>query len=279
MGTKYSSNASSGYNATPPADDGTVSEANKVKWSTIKTKLVDPVKDLADTINSELATHFNNGPNAYTANQTLGLTNYNQVNQVSGSGVTLTLTDAATLGAGWYTDIISTDSSNNVTLARATASNTINAVSASVTILPLQELRVIVNAAATGFMTTRQPTITMGTWAPSLGGNTTYTTQVGQWIRIGNVMFVYGQLIVNVLGTGSANTVSGLPVSSYYSHPFSVGSMASVATGVMAVWGSTSGSTTIAFTGSTGAGTTTTTIFGNGTSLYFSGSYTVGAVT
>lgn len=153
MGTKYSSNASSGYNATPPADDGTVSEANKVKYSTIKTKLADPIKTLADTINSELATHFDNGPNNYTVNQTLAASNYNQVNQVSGSGVTLSLTAATTLTAGWYTDIFSTDTTNSVTLARLAAADTINGVSSDITIFPLQALRVIVNAAATGFLT------------------------------------------------------------------------------------------------------------------------------
>src|SRR3990167_3336735 len=157
MGTKYSTNSASGYNATPPADDGTVSEANKTKWSTVKTKLADPVKDLADTINSELVTHFNNGPTAITSNTTLDGTHYNKIIQVSGVGVTLTLTDAATLTAGWYCDIISTDASNNVTLARATASNTINETSADVTILPLQALRLIVNAAANGFLVDLSP--------------------------------------------------------------------------------------------------------------------------
>lgn len=33
----------SGYNSSPPADDGTVEAANQVKWSTIKTKLTDPL--------------------------------------------------------------------------------------------------------------------------------------------------------------------------------------------------------------------------------------------
>lgn len=152
MGTKYSSNSASGYNATPPADDGTVSEANKGKWSTIKTKLADPVKDLADTINSELVTHFDNGPVAYTANQTLGTGHYGQYVQVSGSGVTLTLTDANTLGAGWNCEIVSTDTTNTVTIDRATASNTINETTANISLLPLQTVKAVVNAAATGFL-------------------------------------------------------------------------------------------------------------------------------
>lgn len=152
MGTRYTTESVSGYNATPPADDGTVSEANKLKWSTIKTKLPDPIKTALENIDSKLTTHFNNGPTALTTNTTLDSTYYNKVIQVSGSGVTLTLTDANTLGAGWFCDIISTDASNNVTLARATASNTINETSSDVTILTLQALKVVVNAAATGFL-------------------------------------------------------------------------------------------------------------------------------
>jgi len=40
----------SGYNDTPPVDDGTVSEANKVKWATTKTKLTDPLNDYIDAV-------------------------------------------------------------------------------------------------------------------------------------------------------------------------------------------------------------------------------------
>lgn len=180
MGTKYSSNSSSGYNATPPPDDGTVSEANKVKYSTIKTKLADPIKTLADTINSELATHFDNGPNNYTTSQTLGTAHYNQINQVSGSGVTLSLTAATTLAAGWYTDIVSTDTTNSVTLARLAAADTINGVSSDVTILPLQALRIVVNSAATGFLiSTTDRSSVSGIFAPTGGIGPSYVQNIG----------------------------------------------------------------------------------------------------
>src|SRR4030066_55798 len=152
MGTKYSTNSTTGYNATPPPDDGTVSEANKGKYSTIKTKLADPIKNLADTINSELVTHFDTGPIAITTSTTLDASHFNKIIQVSGSGVTLTLSDANSLTAGWFCNIISTDTTNSAILARATASNTINETSADVTILSLQSIRVIVNAAANGFL-------------------------------------------------------------------------------------------------------------------------------
>jgi hypothetical protein len=72
MGTKFSSKTISGYNSSPPADDGTVSEANRVKYSTLKTKLGDPVKTLAEDINSALVTHVDKGPTAITTATTLG---------------------------------------------------------------------------------------------------------------------------------------------------------------------------------------------------------------
>jgi hypothetical protein len=151
MGTKYATIASSGYNSVPPVDDGTVSEANKVKWSTVKTKLADPVKTLADAINTALVTHFDNGPRALTGNTTLGASDYQKFIQVSGSSVTLTLTDAATLGAGWNCHIFSTDSSNSTTIALATVTDTINGVAANFTLPARMGIKVEVNAAATGF--------------------------------------------------------------------------------------------------------------------------------
>jgi hypothetical protein len=52
-----------------------------------------------------------------------------------------------------------------------------------------------------------------GTWTPSLGGNTTYTAQTGTYTKVGRMVTVNFIVIVNVLGTGSASSVSGLPFS------------------------------------------------------------------
>ena len=153
MGTKYSTNATSGYNSLPPSDDGTVSEANKVKYSTLKTKLADPIKTLADTINSELVTHFNNGPSAVTANTTLGASHYNQVIQASGAAVTLTLSDAATLLAGWYCWVRNTDTTESITIGRATAGDTFNGTAANYSLKPNEAIMIVCNAAANGFIT------------------------------------------------------------------------------------------------------------------------------
>lgn len=48
----------SGYNSSPPPDAGEQTEANRVKWSTIKTKLTDPLRTYADAISSAADTAF-----------------------------------------------------------------------------------------------------------------------------------------------------------------------------------------------------------------------------
>jgi hypothetical protein len=53
-----------------------------------------------------------------------------------------------------------------------------------------------------------------GTWTPSLGGNTTYTSRSGTYVKIGRQVTAYFLVQVNTLGTGSATTISGLPFTS-----------------------------------------------------------------
>jgi len=155
MGSKYSTVSVSGYSATPPSDDGATTESNKVKYSTLKTKLGDPLNTAIAAVDSALTTHFNNGPTALVSSTTLDATHYNKIIQASGASTTLTLTDAATLTAGWYCEVLHVGTAN-ITLARATASDMIDASSANITLYPLDNIKVMVNAAANGFLTTRK---------------------------------------------------------------------------------------------------------------------------
>lgn len=52
-----------------------------------------------------------------------------------------------------------------------------------------------------------------GSWTPTLGGTTTYTVQSGTYTKIGNRVHYSMYLAVNVIGTGSPSTISGLPFS------------------------------------------------------------------
>ena len=50
-----------------------------------------------------------------------------------------------------------------------------------------------------------------GTWTPSLGGTATYVAQTGSYIKIGRLVTVWFDLQINVIGTGSATSILGLP--------------------------------------------------------------------
>jgi len=53
-----------------------------------------------------------------------------------------------------------------------------------------------------------------GTWTPSMGGTTTYYYQTGEYTKIGNMVFLRGQVSINAIGTGSTFTIQGLPFAS-----------------------------------------------------------------
>ncbi|KKK51745.1 hypothetical protein LCGC14_3111900 [marine sediment metagenome] len=55
----YSSQAISGYNSFAPADDGTKTDSNRVQWQKHLDKIGDPLKALAEDINSAITSAFN----------------------------------------------------------------------------------------------------------------------------------------------------------------------------------------------------------------------------
>lgn len=114
-----------------------------------------------------------------------------------------------------------------------------------------------------------------GTWTPSVGGTATYTTQIGFYTKIGNVVTVHGHLVINTIGTGSAATITALPFPTLAtSHFVTAVNFSNAATAnLVHVTGTASSSTNFALFGYVQDGTTTTTIMGNGTSIIFSGSY------
>jgi hypothetical protein len=81
-----------------------------------------------------------------------------------------------------------------------------------------------------------------GTWTPSVGGTATYTFQVGQYTKIGNLVYINGFIQINAIGTGATTTITGLPFTP--SNPagsdasISIGYFASGATSVNWIGGS-----------------------------------------
>lgn len=155
MGSKYTTQAASGYNSSPPADDGSQVAANLVKWATHKTKLADPVKNLADAINSALVTAMDYSARRITASDSVAASDHMKTVEIASTvttAVTVTLGDAATLTNNFLVRI-KNSSAINQTVARATGGDTIDGVAASVTIPPGASLIYTTNTGANGFLT------------------------------------------------------------------------------------------------------------------------------
>lgn len=117
-----------------------------------------------------------------------------------------------------------------------------------------------------------------GTWTPSLGGTTTYTTQTGTYTKVGRLVYFNCELSINAIGTGSATTISGLPfTSTAILKSLSVGYFAGVATSVVSLMAYVfPSSATIKFSCMTALGPTPTdvpNIFASGTRVNLSGCY------
>jgi hypothetical protein len=116
-----------------------------------------------------------------------------------------------------------------------------------------------------------------GTWTPSLGGTTTYTTQAGRYTKIGRMVYVSGYLLINSIGTGATRVISGLPfafVGDDLEACFTVPYSASIATAVVSFEifcsGSAIGLNSRIIAATSGSQNS---IFGSGTALEFAGWY------
>lgn len=127
MATKYTAVTVTGYNASPPADDGTVSEANRITWAKHKTKLGDPNKTAIESINTKILAALDTTPSTKTTNYTTTTTDHNTA-ILATSGVTISLGDAASMGAGYLVTIKNAAASGVVTVSRITSGNDIDGV-------------------------------------------------------------------------------------------------------------------------------------------------------
>ena len=124
-----------------------------------------------------------------------------------------------------------------------------------------------------------------GTWTPSLGGNTTYNRQDGNYTKVGRLVNIRCNIEVNLIGTGSTSQISGLP---FTTASTAIGNPP--ASGVVGYFGSlavspvyistiaTASGTTINVSGLTSAGATATAglaVFGNSARIDFTMTYYV----
>jgi hypothetical protein len=104
MGTKYSSQSASGYNSSPPPDDGTHVASNQITWAGIKAKLADVLKTLADAINTQLVTFTDFSGSSIVGAYTTQASDHMQTLEASGT-FTVKLMDATTAAAGYIVSI------------------------------------------------------------------------------------------------------------------------------------------------------------------------------
>jgi hypothetical protein len=124
------------------------------------------------------------------------------------------------------------------------------------------------------------PPVTTGLWFPSCGGTATYAAREGTYLRVGPLVFARGTLTINVLGTGTADRISGLPFPAFASSPATIGYFAALATPLVWIGANTSaGTDQLGFVGLAAAGSGALGLagLGNGTALVISVVYTTAA--
>ena len=200
MGAKYATVVISGYNSSPPPDDGTQSASNLVTWSGQKTKLADPIKTQVAAIDTALVAALNASCRAISSNDNVVAGDHWRTLEVTGT-TTVTLLDAATAGAGFVVDIYN-NGSGIVTVDRTTATDTINNVSSAVPIPPLETWRFITNSALTGYnILSKSNGYNVQGASISSSSTTNLATATGHYV------VVSGTTTITALGTTTAGVI------------------------------------------------------------------------
>lgn len=134
----YTQPSITGYNASPPPDDGSSTSANELTWAKHKDKLADPIKTYAEAVDANVLAAFDRIPfikvSAKTGDYTLVNTDRGTLLSVTNT-TTITLLPSATAGLGWSIAIQNLDSGVTTITIDGNASETINGA-ATVALLP-----------------------------------------------------------------------------------------------------------------------------------------------
>lgn len=111
MGAPYDEVDVNDYNLNPPADDGSQTESNKITWAGIKSKLADPLKTAIEAVNDAVASAFAKliggaGIRTVSTSDTVVEGDQGKLLRVTGSGATLTLPDATSVGTPFVFSVI-----------------------------------------------------------------------------------------------------------------------------------------------------------------------------
>jgi hypothetical protein len=119
MTNPYNNPTLTGYDSSPPPDDGSEVESNRLEWAKHKDKHGDPLKSFSEAIDAAVSAAFDviflNSTVAKTADYTVTTADRGRLFLVSGSS-TITLPKAADAGNGFAVAVKKTDSANTVTV-------------------------------------------------------------------------------------------------------------------------------------------------------------------
>lgn len=105
----YTSVSISGYNSSPPPDDGSQTSANKVEWAKHKTKIGDPIKTLAEGINTNVLAAFAAVSlmdwSAITTSATIAETDWNTGLIKTATGGKINYPAPSSFENGWYNGV------------------------------------------------------------------------------------------------------------------------------------------------------------------------------
>ena len=107
MGTKYATILNGGvvstYNDNPPSDDGSQTEANRVKFATITSDLTAPLHSAITSMDGKIVAHVTEGPDAKSTTYTTVAGDHNKTLECTGT-FTLSLLNPST-NAGYQTRV------------------------------------------------------------------------------------------------------------------------------------------------------------------------------
>lgn len=117
MGAPFTTTSVSNYNANPPADDGSQVSANRVQWSTQKTKLADPVYNAFNTSETTTNTAFGKVVGGATItttaiSYTVTASDQSKIVKATAGGITITTPDATVVGAPFVFSVVNLSTSD-----------------------------------------------------------------------------------------------------------------------------------------------------------------------
>ena len=119
MGNVYTPQTIADYNLNPPSDDGSQTPANQLTWAKHKTKLADPIKTLAEAIDTQLQTAFGKvqgGITSVSDDYTVLAGDQGKLIVQTGASKTITTPAAATVGEPFVFGVLNAHASTFLTI-------------------------------------------------------------------------------------------------------------------------------------------------------------------